>query len=186
MRKVFEVALEQLAAHGFSALSLPDVAAAAGLNKTSLYRRWPTKADLVREALNASMGHDAPPPATGDLRRDMVEMAWRALEFGRSPLGRSVLRTLLADGAEPEVRAVAEVMIQGRDTSGPREILQRAIERGDLPPETDVRLLLSVVAGTVMHWLFVEQVDVTRAQLERLVDLVLHGAVCPGGNRAGS
>ena len=79
MRRVLEVALEQLAAHGFERLSVPEVAAIAGLNKTSVYRRWPTKADLVREALAASMGHTAEALDSGDLRAALLALARTAV-----------------------------------------------------------------------------------------------------------
>ena len=65
---------EELARDGFERLSVPAVAEAAGLNKTSVYRRWPTKADLVRAALTSSMGHDAPTVDTGTLRGDLLAL----------------------------------------------------------------------------------------------------------------
>lgn len=174
-RRVFEVALEHLAEKGFAAFSLPEVAAAAGLHKTSLYRRWPTKIDLIRAALEASMGYDEPPSETGNLRTDMIAHAERALELVQSPLGMSVLRTLLAGSAADELRAIAEGMLQGPATSGPRRLLERAKRRGDLRPDADVRLALSVIAGALLHRLLVEHAHVTRRDLERLVDLVLTG-----------
>lgn len=183
VRRVLEVTLEQLAARGYAELSIPEIAAAAGLNKTSVYRRWPTKAELVQEALRVSLGHAEPPPDSGDLRQDMLAMAKTAVGFARSPLGLGVLRTLLAEGANPELRAIADAMIQARDGSGPRCVLERAIERGELPAGTDVRLILSVIAGTVVHRLLVEQGRLTGAELQRLVDLVLYGVVGRGGVR---
>ncbi len=176
VRRVLEVTLEQLALHGFERLSVPEVAALAGLNKTSVYRRWPTKGDLVREALGASMGHAGEVPDTGDLRTDMLEMARAAVGFVESPLGMGVLRTLFAEGANPEVHKLAGAMLRQHETEGPRRVFKRAIGRGELSEDADVKLLLTTIAGALMHRIFVEQERATEAFLQRLIDLVLFGA----------
>ena len=68
VEQVLDLALEELARVGYHRLSVPAVAARAGLNKTSVYRRWPTKGALVGAALAGALGHDAPLPDTGALR----------------------------------------------------------------------------------------------------------------------
>ena len=183
VRRVLEVTLEQLAAQGFERLSVPEVAALVGLNKTSVYRRWPTKADLVRDALSTSMGHAAEVPDTGDLRADLLALARTAVAFVESPQGMAVLRTLFAEGANPEVRRLAASMLRHQEAVGPRLVLKRAIARGALPRGADVKLVLTTVAGALMHRIFVEQVRVTDAFLERLIDLVLVGVTGPPAPR---
>lgn len=176
VRKVLEVTLEQLAVHGFERLSVPEVAALAGLNKTSVYRRWPTKGDLVREALTASMGHAGEVPDTGDLRSDLVLLARAAVGFVESAQGMAVLRTLLAEGTNPDVREIAASMFRQQETAGPRLVFKRAMARGDLAADTDVKLVLTTIAGALMHRILIEQVRVTEVFIERLIDLVLLGA----------
>ena len=175
MRRVLEVTLEQLAAHGFERLSVPEIAASAGLNKTSVYRRWPTKGELVREALAASMGHAGEAPDTGDLRTDLLVLAKAAVGFVESPLGMAVLRTLLAEGANPELREVAASLFQQQETEGPRLVFARAIARGELSQDADLQLALTTVAGALMHRIFIEQTPITDDFIERLIDLVLFG-----------
>ncbi len=175
VRRVLEVVLEQLAAQGYERLSVPEVAARAGLNKTSVYRRWPTKGDLVREALGASLGHAEEAVDTGDLRADLLTLARAAVAFVESPLGLAVLRTLLAEGANPEVKGLAAAMIQQQGSQGPGAIFERAIARGELARSTDVKLVLTTVAGAIMHRILIEQSAVTEDFLMRLIDLVLFG-----------
>ena len=176
VRKVLEVTLEQLAVHGFERLSVPEVAERAGLNKTSVYRRWPTKSELVREALSASMGHAGEVPDTGDLRSDLLVLARAAVGFVESPQGMGVLRTLFAEGANPEVRKIAGAMLRQQETEGPRRVFKRAIARGELAEDADVKLMLTTIAGALMHRIFVEQDQATDAFLQRLIDLILLGA----------
>ena len=175
VRRVFEATLELLAAQGYERLSVPEVAERAGLNKTSVYRRWPTKGDLVREALEASMAPQGPLPDTGELRGDLLAFARSAVGFVESPLGEGVLRTLLAGGPSPEVRAFAASVFRQQEGAGPRQVFARAVARGELPASADVTLVLKTLAGALMHRLLIEQARCTDAYLERLIDLVLLG-----------
>lgn len=176
VRKVHDAVIEQLAAVGFERLSIPEVAERAGVNKTSVYRRWPTKAVLVRAALDVSMGSAGSASSTGDLRRDLLDAARLAADFVQSPLGTGALRMLLAEGANPDVREVAASMLRRRETEGPRAPFDLAMARGELPPGTDVPLVLTTVAGALLHRAFIEQGPLTDAFIESLVDLILDGA----------
>jgi AcrR family transcriptional regulator len=175
VRQVLEVTLQQLAAHGYERLSVPEVATLAGLNKTSVYRRWATKADLVREALTVSMGSAADVPNTGNLRTDLLLLARVAMGFVGSPLGMGVIRMLLAEGAHPDIRDLAASMFRQQEVVAPLVLFQRAMARGELAPDTDVKLALTTIAGALMHRIFIEQEEVTEAFLERLIDLMLRG-----------
>lgn len=175
VQAVFAITLEQLAARGFERLSLPDIAEAAGLNKTSLYRRWPTKGELVRDALTASMTPPHDVPDTGDLRSDLLAMTRTAVAFVESPQGMAVHRMLLAESANPEVRMLAATIFRQKEGRGARLILKRAIRRGELPRDVDTRLILTTIAGALLHRTFVEHQPVTGRFLEGLVDLILSG-----------
>ncbi len=174
-RLVLDVALTQLAAQGYQRLSIPEVAAQAGVNKTSVYRRWPTKAELVRDALGAAMSHTENEPNTGTLRGDLIALAHNVAAFTQSPVGTAVVRILLAEGGNPEVRALGHAAHRQTDTLGPWLVLKRAIERGELSPSADPSLLLFTIAGAVVHRVFVEQGVVSNAYLEPLVDMLLAG-----------
>jgi AcrR family transcriptional regulator len=174
VERVLEVTLEALAEQGYHRLSVPEVAERAGLNKTSVYRRWPTKEALVAAALESALGHDAPLPDTGSLKTDMRAFVQRAVAWADSDIGRAVMKTLLADGAEPEVRSLVEGLLPGR-ASGPAALFRRARERGELAPDADVPMALSVVAGAISHRLFVENRRATPAWVGRLVTMVERG-----------
>lgn len=175
VRKVLETTLTQLAVLGYERLSVPEVATLAGLNKTSLYRRWPTKADLVRDALHGSMGHAGVAPDTGSLRGDLIALTQLAMAFAQSPLGMGVLRVLLAEGFNPEVQGFANSLFREQESQGHLLVFKRAIQRGELSQAADIQMALSAVAGALMQRIFVEQLPATDAFLERLIDLVLFG-----------
>jgi AcrR family transcriptional regulator len=175
VRRVLETTLQQLADVGYERLSVPEVAALAGLNKTSVYRRWPTKAALVREALQGSMGQPGDAPDTGSLRGDMMALTRFAMAFAQSPVGMGVLRVLLAEGFNPEVRGFANAMFSEQEAQGHVLVFKRAIQRGELSANADIPTAVSAVAGALMQRIFIEQLEANEAYLERLIDFVLFG-----------
>lgn len=187
VRRVLRAALEELAEYGYRGMRIEDVAARAGVNKTSVYRRWPSKEELVRDALLSIVeaGIDPALPDTGSLRGDLLEMARRASNVARSPEGRGVLRVLLAEGADPVVSSIARSLQKAREAL-PRSIIEHAIERGELPADVDVAMVIEVLRATVRDRLFIQAERVDEAFLTRLLDLLLHGAIgAPKPARAG-
>lgn len=175
VRAVLDATLAQLGELGFERLSIPAIAEVAGVNKTSIYRRWPGKPELVREALAAAMSHADDVPDTGELRGDLIALARMVAEFVQSPVGTAIVRVLLAEGGNPELRALANAAYRaGR--RGPRVVLARAVERGELVADLEPTLVTFTIAGAIVHRVFVEQGRATAGFLEQVVDLVLYGA----------
>jgi AcrR family transcriptional regulator len=175
-----EATIEELATHGYGSMSMEGVAVRAGVAKTTVYRRWPTKPELVLAALGcvaddaAIAGGD-----TGSLRGDLVAMMKSFRDFARTPRGGSLMRMMLAEGAGGEVAALARTMRKSRET-GPQAVIRRGIARGELPAGSDPRLILSTLFGVVQHYvLFIDEPCDDRT-IQRLVTLVLDGATNGG------
>jgi AcrR family transcriptional regulator len=173
---VLDAALTQLAELGFERLSIPKVAEIAGVNKTSIYRRWPSKTDLVRDALSIAMGHTNDAPNTGALRTDLIALASTVAAFTQSREGTALIRIMLAEGSNPEVRAIVDAAYREAGKHGPWIVIQRAVERGELSSHLDPSLMLFTIAGAIMHRVFVENRDAPDEFLKQIVDLVLYGA----------
>jgi AcrR family transcriptional regulator len=175
VRLVLEVTLRRLADVGFERLSVPDIADLAAVNKTSIYRRWPSKVELVRDALADAMTHANDPPDTGTLRGDLIELAKIVASFMQSPVGKSIIQIMLSEGADPELRAMARSAYGQSNSSGPWIVIKRAIERGELKAGIDPSRPLFTIAGAIMHRVLVEQDKVTDTVLEQMIDVVLYG-----------
>jgi AcrR family transcriptional regulator len=173
---VLNAALTQLAEVGFERLSIPQIAELAGVNKTSIYRRWPGKAELVRDALAVAMNHADEVPDTGELRGDLIALARTVATFTQSRVGTALIRIMLAEGGNPEVRALADNAYREAGKQGPWVVLKRASERGELNRDVDPSLMLFTIAGAIMHRVFVEHREAPDEFLKRIVDLVLYGA----------
>ena len=164
---------EELSRVGYSALRVEDVAARSGVNKTTIYRRWPTKPDLVGAALPA-VWETPEVPDTGSLRSDFVASLKKTAAFAMSPIGRGLTRVIQVEIAHPELEPIARAMRE--DFRSLREVLvRRGIERGELPPETDARFLTDLIAAPIFYRLFTENESVDAAFIEAVVDVVLCG-----------
>jgi AcrR family transcriptional regulator len=173
---VLETTLLHLAEVGFERLSIPQIADISGVNKTSIYRRWPSKVELVRDTFSVAMQHAEQVPNTGALRSDLLELAQGLAAFMQSPLGTAIVRIMMAEGANPELRALAQNTYQEGRKQGPFLVLQRAIERGELKTEIDPAMVLFTVAGAIIHRVFVEHGVASNDYLSKVVDLILLGA----------
>jgi AcrR family transcriptional regulator len=175
-RAIMRATLEELARSDYGGLSIEQVASRARVNKTTVYRHWPTKADLVRSALSSvAAAHDAG-PSSGSLRRDLVTMARVMVEFASSFEGQSLIRLRLLDNPEPELAAIASTL-QATNAEKRAGIIRQAIARGEVRRDADPALILDMLAGALHFLLFIKKRPVDDRLIGRIVDALLHGAL---------
>jgi AcrR family transcriptional regulator len=177
VQKVLQTTIQQLVAVGYSALRVDEVAELAQVNKTSIYRRWPTKSDLVLAAIRGFLPKFSPPNA-GSLRDDMLAFLQLFLQANESPSAQGLMRVMLTEQPTPELARISD-SLDGDFRAGARTIVQAAIKRGELAPGTDPQLLMHTLIGAVHHTLFIERKQVKTARAEQIVDLILYGALLP-------
>lgn len=176
VQRVLDATLEELAQVGYRALRVEDVAVRAGVNKTTVYRRWPEKVALVRDAFNRHADDLLVSSETGALRSDLLALGRSIVSLMSSPQGQSLVRVLAAEGNDPDVAGIKKSL---RDQSCvPHNVVANAIRRGELPSDVNVHLLLQAFFGTIHHKIFFVNEPVTEAYLESLADLLLAGVGC--------
>src|ERR1700709_1261184 len=89
---VLQATVREIAERGYVGFRFDQVAQAAGVNRTSIYRRWPTKAKLVEAALRAPGVEFMARPASGDTAADLLTMLGRIVRWQRTPQGKGVRR----------------------------------------------------------------------------------------------
>ena len=164
-----------LAEVGYTALTIEGVAARAGVGKATVYRWWPSKGALVIEAMSTALDMIAV-PETGDLRQDLLAVGKSIVQtLAHTPAG-AVIPALAADIMhDPEMaEQFRSQMIRPR-RSAVTQILRRAADRGELPSDLDIGLLLDVYAGTIFYRVLVSGEPVTDLLAEQLVSLLLDG-----------
>jgi AcrR family transcriptional regulator len=162
---------QELSRVGYAALRVEDVAARSRVHKTTIYRRWPTKGELVAAAIATLMRRNDRLVAidTGTLRGDLRASLQVALDL--KPFEQGILRVMQTERALPEVNALARRL---RDEVHRLRVtmVERGIARGELPKGTDAELIVDLVSAPVQRaLLFGESVDAS--YLDRVLDFVL-------------
>ena len=180
VRDVLDATVDVLAHSGYSAFSLEGVAERAGVSRTTIYRRWPTKAELVRTALLRFA--EARPAAadTGLLRDDLMVALGGCFDPAQAARDAGLLRALMADFDDPELLAIAR-LVRDRIRQPALAAVERAIARCALPAGTDPDVVIDPAVFTVLlrQAMFREHVEPEFG--ERLLDVLLAGARAGAG-----
>jgi len=152
VQQVLVATVAELAKSGYSAFRMDVVSASAGVNKTTIYRRWPGKAPLVAAAVEwmRRFVHDVPLPDTGSLERDLMQAFRRRVSFRDRVEGKAWAR-LLAEKHDADVNAAIGDAVKERSHAW-YAMITRAVARGELPNGTDARLLLGMLGAVVDAW----------------------------------
>ena len=168
----------ELARVGYAALRMEDVARAAGVNKTTVYRRWPTKMLLVTETMRREHEQRVVAPDTGSVREDLRVMLHSFAEQGRSPLARAWLSEL----GNTEARAIMRGSRHYVEAQW-AAVIARGMARGELPPGTSPLFLIELLVGPVVGRLLRGDELPTDEFCDQVIDLVLAGAVALASSR---
>jgi AcrR family transcriptional regulator len=174
---VLRATLDVLCRSGISGLTFEAVAEQAGVSRTTVYRRWPTKHELVRAALLELVESQQAAPNTGSLRSDLVEFVW--LRFVEQPAERdrakALLRANAAEFADPAMTKLGLLLME-RSLQPAVQAVERGIGRGELPRGTDPLLVIEPIFAALHFKVLVFGLEPEREEVERLVELVLAGA----------
>jgi AcrR family transcriptional regulator len=145
--------LELLEERGYTGVTIEGVAAKAGVGKTAIYRRFPSKAELI---FNATVHGPrlAPPEDTGSLRGDLAALIRRIVASLMRPAAAAAIPGLIAEiEADPRLAARFERTFVDREREVVAAVLERAAARGELPGPSDPELAHALLLGTVFAWL---------------------------------
>ena len=156
-----------------SGLTLSRVAARARASKSTIYRRWPTKEHLIVAAFNrwpVLIPHDS-----GDVLEDLMDLHAQSMRNLRRGELKGVMPKLVAARAEaPALAEVLDPLIERR-YDPVRVILRRAIERGQLPRNTDVELGVHMIMDITASRLYFAPSDASGPAIRQVFRVVLKG-----------
>ncbi|WP_019930433.1 TetR/AcrR family transcriptional regulator [Nocardia sp. BMG111209] len=172
---ILRATIDILAEHGVGGLAVDTVAAAAGVSKATIYRRWGSRAQLVHAAIT-SIQRPVDEPDTGSLREDLLVLVRQLVTYVSSrDSGRVFASFIDAATREPELEEVRRNSVA--DARGTYErVLRRGVDRGELPPATEVGLLIDLLMGPVVYRAHFERKSVRGGYAETVVDMVLTAA----------
>jgi AcrR family transcriptional regulator len=174
-RAILDAALEQLSTVGWSGLTMEGVAAGAQTGKAAVYRRWPSKEDLVADALRAGLPRFEESPDLGSVREDLLELCRqaRAAMFSRPGFAlRSVIHecdnlqaerfhgVIIGGVVEPTVRLL-------------REVVERGIRRGEVRPDAANSYVFDAIPAMMMYRSKVCGSEWSERDIEELIDQLM-------------
>ncbi|GGO92806.1 TetR/AcrR family transcriptional regulator [Wenjunlia tyrosinilytica] len=179
-RAILDATRAALVELGWGKLSMGDVAARAGVAKTTLYRRWPSKNELVVDAV-AALLDEIQLPDLGSLRADVEGVVQQFAALLDRPETKTALMAVVAESTrDPELRRrIRETIVEPQKRLVVRG-RARAQERGELPPDTSdpgaaIDLIFDVIAGAVVHRTLVSGEPVDGDWAGRFTALLLDG-----------
>lgn len=159
---------------GYRGFAIEQVAKRAGVSKTAVYRRWPSRQLLVLAELERRMG-EVEPPATGCAVCDLNEALALFVRTFRC-MGPEIFSPLLADcGADPDLRQRFLDTLFVPPRTAVRDTLRRARDRGDLREDLDLTMAVDSLASFVFYRLLFGHAPVDDAEIERAVEGLLRG-----------
>ncbi|MBS1848329.1 MAG: TetR/AcrR family transcriptional regulator [Actinobacteria bacterium] len=164
---------------GFAGFTVEAVAARAGVGKATIYRRWPSREDLLVAAAEQVMAETGGVD-TGSIRNDLVSWFWdKYRRKDASPAPRILGQVLAEARSNPELSNLLRRFHTSR-RKALASMLDRAEARGEIG-DVDVDLLLDMVSGTLLQRALFEDRRFQRADIESIVDAALRGVgVDPG------
>jgi AcrR family transcriptional regulator len=170
-------AADLLSERGLDAMTIENVAALAGVGKSSIYRRWPTKGTLALDAFLDDFLAQQPPVDNGALEADLREALtlWTAAVVD-TPTGRALVG-LVAEAQHDHDLAqgwIARVITPVREQH--RTMVDRAIARGEIPVESDVDVIMDLLYGAAYHRLLQGHLAITTGFIDLVARMVAEGA----------
>ena len=148
--RVIDAALEIYAEVGWAGFTIDAVTRKSRVGKAAIYRRWPTRQELVAAAIR-SLRVQASDELGINLRQDLLIVAQTYAHRYLGRHGLAYLRAQVEAKVYPDVLGEALEDIRADTISRGRSLVHRAIERGELPPDTSTALIMDAVAGSIVN-----------------------------------
>jgi AcrR family transcriptional regulator len=172
--RILEQVLSLLGSHGYARLTLDELAARSGVAKTTILRRWPSKAAVAAAGVERLALQSVEVPDSGTLRGDMRALLQGAVDTFARGRGRFVSILLREAGHHPEIADLLDTVLHTRRQAY-RKALALAIARGELSPSVDQDLLIDLLIGPIWLKLLITRDPITPDYVDSNVEAALAG-----------
>lgn len=175
---VLGAVIDLITEKGMSAVTIDAVAARAEVSRAAIYRRWPTKHDLLVAAAETRVG-EQDVPDRGSFRAELAMLLTARLQVYRMPGTNRLLAGLIGTGAEHEPAPAVYAVYTERITEQTRRIVRRGIARGEVRAEVDVDAVTTLIAAALPFRLVAELRPPDESLVEQVVDLIARAVETP-------
>ncbi|WP_102144309.1 TetR/AcrR family transcriptional regulator [Mycobacterium hubeiense] len=166
-----------LARDGYDQVTIESIAREAEVSRPTVYRRWPSKAHVVFDAVFGTADRGDVLRSSGDFERDLREFIRGVLQFWREPVVARATMGILADRhRDPELFIRTQQLLDEQTRTDFAVLVQTGIDQGRIRRDLDVEMVYDVLVGTTFYSVQVLQREDIEAQVNRLCALVMQGA----------
>jgi AcrR family transcriptional regulator len=170
--ELLAVTLRLLQQHGYDRLTVDAVAATARASKATVYRRWPSKAELVLAAFIEGIRRVAVPPDTGTLRGDLLRLGELVCQEARQHAG-TIRAVLVEVSRNPALNEVLQHQFIDQRKALIHHVLQQAVDRGEIDRSVISNELWDLLPGYLIFRSLIPSRPPTRQTVQALVDDVI-------------
>jgi AcrR family transcriptional regulator len=175
--QIVSAAIDLVGEVGIDRLTMDEVARRAGVAKATVYRRFPSKVDLVMAVCHALTPAMGPEPDTGSIEDDLMHVMDGLLEKLKAPDSGRLMPAMIASAVtNPEIREALQRFSAGR-RERTTKIIKRAIVRGELRDDIDVELMVDQLSAPLIYRQLISGRPVNAGVARRLVSQTLRGAL---------
>ena len=173
---ILQATLDLLAEVGYQSMSIEAIAARAGVGKTTIYRRYTSKEEIVADAIE-SLREDISIPDTGSFWGDMDILIKNAAKKIDSPLGRQTLALIISTASSnPQFAQVYWKKYTQVRREAFSQVLERAKLRSEIDSSADIDLIIDLLSGSLYYTLiFKPTTEPVEAYMRRTMDILLKG-----------
>ncbi len=170
--ELLAVTLRLLQEHGYERLTVDAVAGAARASKATVYRRWPSKAELVLAAFIEGIRQVAAPPETGTLRSDLLQIGETICQQGRQHAG-TIRAVLVEVSRHPALNDALQHQFLDQRRSLIEDVLRQAVDRGEIAEAAITDELWDLLPGYLIFRCIIPGRPPTPDTVRALVDEVI-------------
>jgi AcrR family transcriptional regulator len=171
---VLQGALQAMAEHGPDGVTISEIARRAGVHATSIQRRWGSRESVMLDALLTYSQEKLPIPDTGSLRNDLIAFARSIAGYLATPLGRTVAHAMASTDDDPILAANRAGFWQARYDIA-RVIVDRAIDRREVPATTDPQLALEMLVAPLHFRQLLTRQPIDDSFVVQMADTLMRG-----------
>jgi AcrR family transcriptional regulator len=170
--EILAITIQLIAEYDISGVTVDMVAEMAGVSKATIYRKWPSRADLIYDAL-AYVPRPGGNPDTGSLRGDLSILLGDLVAYLEQPqAGRVFASFLNAAVRNPQLGALRQQTTKAARASY-EQVLQRAVARGELADDVDILFLVDTIISPFLYHSMVDPTATQPRPVQPVIDMIL-------------
>jgi AcrR family transcriptional regulator len=174
---VLEAAADLLAERGYAGLTMDALVERTGVSKTTMYKHWPSRTDLIAATVRQLVAAPAVPD-TGSVRGDLIRMTLDSLDAYKGPRWPGISSVLEAAGHDPELAAALQT-VPAAGFSSVKTVLERGVQRGELRADLDAEAAVTILVGAIFLRLRIASLPQVRRDTPAIIDTILQGLASP-------